>query len=1124
MDRILRFQNIVFLLCCLLLCQVPVALSEEVSPKDEPSAAESSDALSQNLQDLMSRLSAVEASDTLAPKDKLLVIDLYQRAIDNLRVVEDNRNKASQYIDQMNSAPARLMDLQQDLDNVREAPPLPDSLSAAVLEQELLQEQSELLRLRNAQAELSSKALTEPQNATSLLEEALQAQAAALAHANQPLTAETLEVTNAREVFQRSEVSAANSRVDMLRQRTLSRDSRLQVLDRERQLLDRQIKAATAIVTQLENKLNQVRQTDAEARAQQAQQREAQVDSAGEEIKAIAAGNAELAADLSLVARRTDTLLKHVETLRQERARVDRYYSSMTQQLAIAGADRLAALSVDLLAQRQQFAQNLPPAIDTRALDKELTTAHMQQLKLEDRQLAVDDADEAGADALQQELLAESQQLIQDAVSAYRRYTAVLMEVLSENKGLQTQVNEYRNLLDSRLFWIPSLAPLQVNFLSALQAELRALVNVQRWQHMLSPRHTSAPSWIAGMVLVLLAAGIVLWQANLKAYLEHWGNYVGKVNRDRFTHTLLSLLVSVALVLPVPAVLLAFVIWLPPGALAQGLAHTAVMWFGLGLLFQLARRGGLADVHFKWDATLLQKIRKHCVWFALVLTIPLLLTPVASAIGGAYQVINRLLFAAVAVLVLLGVHTLLKPGFALLSTKTDRTLATIPRQRRILISSFYVLFMLLPLVMWGLSWSGYHFTAEAIQSRLFLTLGLLTLVLIAYSLAVRAVAVLERRLKLERLLVQRAAERELQASKQAAEEAAEAVPDVIDVPEVDMVQVSQQSRAFVSWVAALIGFWFCWAVWDNLLPALNVFDSVQLWHIASEDPNIPTRAVTVFDLLVALVILILTYLGVRNLPGVLEISVLRVMKLEPGANYAITTVVKYVIVLIGTVAALNLIGVQWSKLQWLVAAIGVGLGFGLQEILANFVSGLLILFERPIRVGDTITVGGQTGTVSKIRIRATTLTDGDRKEQIIPNKVFITSQLTNWTLSDPMIRCVIKVGVAYGSDVLLVHKLLTGILATNPRVVREPAPAVFFTGFGASSLDFELRAFVPTLGDQMPLMHELHLAINKTFTEQGIEMPFPQHDVWIREAPGAAHHEGRTAPREANRENGEEQQ
>lgn len=140
-----------------------------------------------------------------------------------------------------------------------------------------------------------------------------------------------------------------------------------------------------------------------------------------------------------------------------------------------------------------------------------------------------------------------------------------------------------------------------------------------------------------------------------------------------------------------------------------------------------------------------------------------------------------------------------------------------------------------------------------------------------------------------------------------------------------------------------------------------------------------------------------------------------------------------------------------DKLQWLAAALSVGLGFGLQEIFGNFVSGLIILFERPVRIGDTVTIGTFSGTVSKIRIRATTITDFDRKEVIIPNKAFVTERLINWSLSDTVTRVVIRLGVAYGSDLDKVKEVLLKAAHDHPKVMQEPAPAVFFTTFGAST-------------------------------------------------------------------------
>jgi potassium efflux system protein len=180
----------------------------------------------------------------------------------------------------------------------------------------------------------------------------------------------------------------------------------------------------------------------------------------------------------------------------------------------------------------------------------------------------------------------------------------------------------------------------------------------------------------------------------------------------------------------------------------------------------------------------------------------------------------------------------------------------------------------------------------------------------------------------------------------------------------------------------------------------------------------------------------------------------------------------------------------------------VGIGFGLQEIVANFISGLIILFERPIRVGDAVTVGEISGTVSRIQIRATSITSWDRKELLVPNKEFIVGRLVNWTLSDQILRVDIPVGIAYGSDTEKATEVLLRVAKENPKVLDDPPPTVLFLSFGASSLDFELRAFSPDLQSFLPLRHELHMAVDRAFREAGIEIAFPQRDIHVRSAAG----------------------
>jgi potassium efflux system protein len=194
------------------------------------------------------------------------------------------------------------------------------------------------------------------------------------------------------------------------------------------------------------------------------------------------------------------------------------------------------------------------------------------------------------------------------------------------------------------------------------------------------------------------------------------------------------------------------------------------------------------------------------------------------------------------------------------------------------------------------------------------------------------------------------------------------------------------------------------------------------------------------------------------------------------------------------------LGLDWSKLQWIVAALGVGLGFGLQEIVANFVSGIIILFERPVRVGDTVTIGTLSGTVSNIKIRATTITDFDNREVLLPNKSIITENVTNWTLNDAVTRLVLSIGVAYGSDVEMVRKILFDVLSEHPDVLKTPPPTVFFMAHGDSSLNFELRLFVEAPVKRLPVTHDVNAAINAELNRHGIEIPFPQRDVHIKEA------------------------
>ena len=215
--------------------------------------------------------------------------------------------------------------------------------------------------------------------------------------------------------------------------------------------------------------------------------------------------------------------------------------------------------------------------------------------------------------------------------------------------------------------------------------------------------------------------------------------------------------------------------------------------------------------------------------------------------------------------------------------------------------------------------------------------------------------------------------------------------------------------------------------------------------------------------------------------------------MTPGSRYTVTTLSRYVIGGVGFSTLVSLLGFSWSQIQWLVAALGVGIGFGLQEIVANFISGLIILFERPIRVGDVVTIGTTDGVVTRIRIRATTIRDFDRKELLVPNKEFISGRLLNWSLSDPVIRLLLPVGIAYGSDVQGAMNLMLQAAQDNSLILDDPKPVVTFDSFGDNALLLTLRCFIGSVDDRVPAKSALHQVIDQLFGTR--RSPWPSRSV-----------------------------
>jgi potassium efflux system protein len=409
--------------------------------------------------------------------------------------------------------------------------------------------------------------------------------------------------------------------------------------------------------------------------------------------------------------------------------------------------------------------------------------------------------------------------------------------------------------------------------------------------------------------------------------------------------------------------------------------------------------------------------------------------------------------------------------------------------------------------------SGYYYTAVRLTLRLQSTLWLVSAIIFVHALLVRCLRVTHRRLE-----NRAAAESDNEAPESAAVGEGGVVP--LEHAVVDLGALSLQTQRLLHSLAMLALMLGAGWIWMDVLPAFGFLNRVALWQDAEGGP-----ATTLADLTLSAVIGVMTVIAARNLPGLLEIAILQRLPLDPAARFAISTVSRYLIVVVGLLSTCAALGIGWSKVQWLVAAVTFGLGFGLQEIFANFISGLIVLFERPMRVGDIVTVGEVSGVVTRIRMRATTITDWDRKELIVPNKEFITGRLVNWTLSDRILRIVFRVGVAYGSDTRLAHRLLLKAAADHPSVLTDPPPQALFVTFGDSTLNFELRVYVPGLEVYGAVQHELNSAIDSMFRAAGIEIALPQCDVHVRSIDAALPIERRHAgPRAFHPSSADEQE
>ncbi len=680
-------------------------------------------------------------------------------------------------------------------------------------------------------------------------------------------------------------------------------------------------------------------------------------------------------------------------------------------------------------------------------------------------------------------LTREFRQNLRDTIGLESDYLSVLGDLQTSISTFETQIEHYRDFLQRLVLWFPNHPPLWVTAWDAVALELQTIIAATG-----NLRLVASPT--AGMLIIL---ALLLWRARpgLRALQARMDSLVARPRSDGIQFTLAALAAATARALPLPLILLAWsrTVVAPPDrpGISLGIASLWLVPAGLLFVFDLLRTicepEGLGSKHFGWHGATVNRDHQRLTllirWW-LPLAILAGFANVMTADSGD-AVLGRWV-TLVGLLIVAGY-------FGWFAVREIREMGA--EWFRPFSSKLRLLLMITLAALVFAVISGRMFTVVVLFECLIATILTGGGLLLTHAVLIRWLFVTRRKLRLNELLAQRSSQGP--AEPMTTEEGA-----AVEEPVPDLGDLSNDSQQLVNLLTAVVAAVAAFYIWEPLLPALGSLGEVQLWTSITEvDGESVTSQITLATVLIVLILGIATLYAARRLPALVEMVLRSRTGVSPGARYTVSTLLNYIIVGAGVLFALSALGLQWSQLQWLVAALGVGIGFGLQEIVANFISGLIILFERPIRVGDIVTVGDKDGTVTRIRIRATTIRDWDGKELLVPNKEFITGHLLNWSLSDSQTRVVIPVGVAYGSNVEKALGLLREIVAAHPNTLDEPEPLIVFEHFGDNALELSARCFLGSLDGRLKTMTELRTAINNAFEDAGIVIAFPQRDVHI---------------------------
>jgi len=834
------------------------------------------------------------------------------------------------------------------------------------------------------------------------------------------------------------------------------------LLPLRRDLNVRRIASTEQEIKQWRESVNQRRQQEAERQAKQAS-REAR--RALPAVRQLVEKNAKLAEKRKLLAQSIIETTRELEQTNQELNTLEEQFKLTEEKVEMVGLNNTIGL---LLRSRRKDLSNLRVyRRNTNARQETIDEGQLELLELENRCSALANLDQ-NVQAVLQGLRTDRREVdpnelereVRGALDTEKTY---LVSLISDQKKYFEKLNdldtaegqlievreEFAKYIDKLVLWISSTQPLSTADVRHAGEAIWWLAGPKAWGDM---GRTLVANAAENPVFTVLVFGVILLliygRLRFRARIQAIGEKASRGSCYRFFPTVEVFVLTLLVAAAWPG-LLWYVGWQLTSAagaselcnaVGMGMIAAASVYLVQELLRHTCCNQGLGEAHFGWPGSAIRLVRQNLRWL-IVPSLPLVCITVALSVQKDEwnNSLGRMCFVAALLCLALFVQRILRPsGGVFQAMIVRRHGGWLDRFRYI----WYPLCVMTPAALAVLAATGYYYTAQELATRLIITAYLLVGIVSIRATLLRWILVNKRKLAIEQARQRRtAAQQETGGGSDEAPTTAD-LP-IASMPELDLATIDTQTRRLVEcslFVAAALALWFAWV---DVLPALGIFNEIPVWH----------TPVSVADLGLAVIILATSIIAAKNIPGLLEMAVLQHLPVDAGVRYAVATVSRYVITIVGLMLCFTTIGVGWSKVQWLV---------------------------------------------SRIRMRATTITDWDRKELIIPNKEFITGRVLNWTLSDPINRVIVNIGIAYGSDTELAAKTLMGVAQNHPLVLDDPAPRVTLESFGDSSLNFVLRCFLPNLENRLTVIHELHMATDRVFREAGIEIAFPQHDLHVR--------------------------